>query len=221
MCTSCCVAAPTPSAGPSNTAFLRLSARMRARSSGPSNGCSMMAVRCAALTATASGGLATVTSPAPTRSAPRAPSRAAPVWASGPETTNAWPRPYLWPSSFGQGNCALHRPGAFAHVLAPMSASTSSGIPMSATLISPQSRRPGSNRWPGLRRKNVTVRTALTTGPAASPVVPSSPLGTSTASTGTRLRLIASTTSAATPGDGTCQPGAEQRIDDQLRPVDR
>ena len=49
----------------------------------------MIAVSCAALTATASLGEATVTSPAPARNAPMAPSLAAPVEKAGPETTTA------------------------------------------------------------------------------------------------------------------------------------
>ena len=56
------------------------------------------------------------------------------------------------------------------------------GMPMSATATSPHSARPGSSRCPGFRRKNVTVRVACTTGPAAAARVPSRPLGTSTAS---------------------------------------
>ena len=53
----------------------------------PANGLTMIAVSAAALIGTASGGLATLTSPAPTRSAPRAASRAAPVACAGPLTT--------------------------------------------------------------------------------------------------------------------------------------
>ena len=63
----------------------------------------MMAVRCVALTAVAAAEPTTVTSPAPMRSAPRAPRRAAPVLSAGPETTTAWPRVYLCPSRRGQG----------------------------------------------------------------------------------------------------------------------
>ena len=62
---------PTPSAGPMTTAFRRSSARISPRPSEPSIARIMIAVRCAAWTASASGGEATVTSPAPTRSAPR------------------------------------------------------------------------------------------------------------------------------------------------------
>ena len=57
------VASPTPSAGPSTTAFCGGPARIVAKPAGPSIGSSMIAVRCAALTASASGGEATVTSP--------------------------------------------------------------------------------------------------------------------------------------------------------------
>ncbi len=49
----------------------------------------MTARLAAALTASASRGLAMVTSPAPARSAPRAASRAAPVVDMPPETTTA------------------------------------------------------------------------------------------------------------------------------------
>ena len=52
----------------------------------------MTARLAAALTLSASRGLAMVTSPAPARSAPRAASRAAPVVEMPPETTTAWPR---------------------------------------------------------------------------------------------------------------------------------
>ena len=55
----------------------------------------MTARLAAALTASASRGLAIVTRPAPARNAPRAASRAAPVDDSPPDTTTAWPREYL------------------------------------------------------------------------------------------------------------------------------
>ena len=70
-------------------ALRRLSERSVLSPLGPSNGFTMIAVSCAALTPTASGGLATVTSPAPARSAPRAPNRAAPVAFIGPLTITA------------------------------------------------------------------------------------------------------------------------------------
>ena len=56
-------------------------------------------------------------------------------------------------------------------------------MPMSARRIAPQSDRPGSSRWPGLRRKKVTLAVASTATPRTLPVAPSTPEGTSTAST--------------------------------------
>ena len=96
--TSSQVAAPTPTPGPIASALSRASVRNRASSSGPSTGRIMTARFVAALTASASRGLAIVTSPAPARRAPRAASRAAPVDHEGPETTTAWPRSYLCPA---------------------------------------------------------------------------------------------------------------------------
>ena len=52
-----------------------------------------------------------VTSPAPARSAPRAASRAAPVEESPPDTTTAWPRPYLCPSVRGTGKLLAQSSG--------------------------------------------------------------------------------------------------------------
>ena len=72
------VAAPTPSPGPRATAFRRLSAKNWASSSAPSTGRTMTARLAAALTVSASRGLAMVTRPAPARSAARAAKRAAP-----------------------------------------------------------------------------------------------------------------------------------------------
>ena len=140
------------------------------------------------------------------RRAPRAPSRAAPVLSGGPETTTACPRVYLCPSTRISGNCPPHRDWRLAKVAGFTSASTASGMPISASCTSPHSARPGRSRWPGLRRKNVTVVVACTTGPAALPVVPSRPLGTSTATTGLADALMAATTSAATPSSGRESP---------------
>ena len=74
----------------------------------------MTARLAAALTASASRGLAMVTSPAPARSAPRAASRAAPVCDTSPDTTTAWPRWYLWPPGCGTGKRSAHSAGALA-----------------------------------------------------------------------------------------------------------
>ena len=77
--TSVLVRSPTPMPGPIKTAFLRSSASRLASARASSASRTMMAVSCDAFTASASRGHATVTRPAPTLSAPRAPSLAAPV----------------------------------------------------------------------------------------------------------------------------------------------
>jgi hypothetical protein len=60
-----------------------------------------------------------------------------------------------------------------------------SGIPISASNVSPHNSRPGSRRCAGFRRKNVTVMSARTAAPMTGPPSPSTPLGISTATTGT------------------------------------
>ena len=88
-------------------------------SAAPSTGRTMTARLAAALTASASRGLAIVTSPAPARSAPRAASRAAPVDDAPPDTTTAWPRAYLWPSTRGHGKLRAPERGRVREGLRP------------------------------------------------------------------------------------------------------
>ena len=84
------VRSPTPAPGPTTQA-LTLRPISSANSSVVSTGRTITAVSAPALTASASRGDATVTRPAPARSAPRAARRAAPVEAIPPETITAWP----------------------------------------------------------------------------------------------------------------------------------
>ena len=86
---------------------------------------------------------------------------------------------------------------------------------------SPHSARPGSSRWPGLSRKNVTVRVACTTGPPAVPVVPSRPLGTSTATTGLPDGIDGRHHVGRHALERARQAGAEQGIDDEVGAGDR
>ncbi len=99
----------------------------------------------AALTASASRGLAMVTRPAPARNAPRAASRAAPVEEIPPDTTTAWPREYLCPSTRGTGKLRRQSAGALSDARGLIRSSTSAGMPMSATWMLPQCSRPGSS----------------------------------------------------------------------------
>jgi len=79
-------------------------------------------------------------------------------------------------------------------------------MPIGATRISPQWLRPGNNRWPGFRRKKVTVSAAFGAMPKTAPLAPSTPLGTSTATTGRRAASTAAMTSRATPSMGRANP---------------
>src|SRR4029077_12285533 len=121
------VASPTPTPGPIARAFKRRSDKNFASSAAPSTGRTITARLAAALIASASRGLAMVTSPAPARNAPRAASRAAPVDQAGPDTTTAWRRSYLWPSYFGTGKKRRHSAGTFANVLGAILSSTDAG----------------------------------------------------------------------------------------------
>ncbi len=197
---------PTPAPGPIITAFLRSSAKSAASSAASSTMRTMMAVSAPALTSSASRGEATVTSPAPARSAPRAPSLAAPVLHTGPDTTTAWPRAYLWLSGLGHGKCASQRAGSLTKARGRITSSTLASMPISATLTSPQSPRPGSSKCPGLSRKKVTVARARIATPRTAPVVPSMPLGTSTATTGSPLAFTASINAASSPSIGRASP---------------
>ena len=66
--------------------------------------------------------------------------------------------------------CAATATGGWRRCGARCRPARASGMPMSARRTSPHSVRPGSSRWPGFRRKKVTVRVACTTGPATVPV---------------------------------------------------
>ncbi len=128
--------------------------------------------------------------PAPPRRAAIAASRAAPVIA-GPPSTVTWPRLYLCPCACGSGS--RHSPGSLRNARARTCASAAGGIPISASSTWPHRSRPGSSRWPGLRRQNVTVNSACGANPRTCPVAPSSPLGTSTATTRRAARNTSAT----------------------------
>ena len=98
--------------------------------------------------------------------------------------------PWLYLSSFGPGT------GQRAATSAASKPSMSVGgrsSPMSTSSTRPQSPSPCT----GLRPPNVTVNTACTCGPLATPVCTSMPLGMSTATTGMPAASTAANTSAA------------------------
>ncbi len=83
---------------------------------------------------------------------------------------------------------------------------TAAGIPISATIVSPHKPRPGNSKCPGFLRKKVTVRIAVGAMPRTAPVAPSTPLGTSTATTASRRATTPAITSRATPSIGRERP---------------
>ena len=108
-----------------------------------------------------------------------------------PPSTVTLPREYLWLSAVSTGR--RHSAGVFSQAFGRTVCSTVAGSPMSARTISPHRSRPGSSLCPGLSRKNVTVRMALGAVPRTWPVAPSSPLGTSTATTRDAARSTSAT----------------------------
>ena len=152
------------------------------------------------------------------RSAPRAPRRAAPVVSAGRRRPRRGRACICAPSRRGQRESARATARARWRRCAGRSRrAPRRGCRCRRRATSPHSARPGSSRWPGLRRKKVTVRVACTTGPSARPVVPSRPLGTSTASD----RLARGVDRPRrprppSPSSGRDEAGAEQRVDDQV-----
>src|SRR5665213_2686536 len=142
---------------------------------------------------------------APPRAAARAASRPSPVITS-PPAISAWPREYLWPIVSAQGNSPSHNAGLFAAVFGATASRTLAAMPICATLVSPQFSRPGSSKWPGLRRKKVTVSAAFGATPRIAPLAPSTPLGTSTATTGRSRAFSAPIISAAMPPTARVRP---------------
>jgi hypothetical protein len=98
---------------------------------------------------------------------------------------------YLWPPGAGPESAGPERRRVGADA-GRMLSSTVSGNADVGELDRSACSRPGSSRWPGLRRKNVTVSLALTAAPITAPLSPLMPLGRSTATTGTPVALIAS-----------------------------
>ena len=145
----------------------------------------MMAVSCAALTSSASRGEATVTSPAPMRSAPRA---------REPRGSGAMDRPRHDDGVPARIFVALRlRPGKlreperaarWRRSWARWRQEHASGMPISATLTSPQWSPSRQEKVARLQAEEGHGRGGAMAVPLTSPVVPSMPLGTSMATTG-------------------------------------
>ena len=113
------VRSPTPAPGPITQALKRLSVSHSANSTAVSIGANHHGRQRRGIDGERIARRGQVTRPAPARSAPRADIRAAPVAAISPETTMAWPRAYLWPSTCGTGNASCQDCGSVLERLRP------------------------------------------------------------------------------------------------------
>ncbi len=151
-------------------------------------------------------GTATVTSPAPPRTAPRAARIAAPALPGPPAHSRTCPKSPLWPSA-GRGMSSVASSIACSRKRSPAAASTSSGgMPRSATTTSPIESEAGGRTCATLTAAKVTVSSASRCGPGISWLPPFRPLGRSTARRGTGSRFRASTSSATGPSSGRLRP---------------
>ena len=120
--------------------------------------------------------------------------------------TSACPRVYLWLSGPGHGNSAATSPDDWPRRAARPHRAPRPGC----RSAQPRSRRtiPAPAAADGRACGGKTSRSAAARGamPRTSPLAPSTPLGTSTATTGIRLGSSAAMTSRATPSTGRASP---------------
>ena len=141
------------------------------------------------------------------------------VAAGPPEKTATAPRAYLCVSMACRGSDACQSAGPFSKAAGSISSSTNSPMPMSATMTSPQSDRPGWSRCPGFLRKKVTVSAASKLVPSTSPVSPLTPDGRSTATTGMPLPFTRAMISATGPSTGLPSPAPKIASTTRLNPL--
>src|SRR5215210_3489824 len=120
--------------------------------------------------------------PHPVLCAPWTTITGAPVVPREPATTSRAPAEYLWAGSAVRG-IFPHREAASVQTREGATLD-SGGIPMSTATTLPACSRPGEITPPTFAACAQTVRSANTAAPCTSPVDPSTPDGTSTASTG-------------------------------------
>ena len=116
---------------------------------------------------------ASVTSPAPVRSAARPARPDAPPWPGVPSTTITQPRAYLCASRPGPSNCGR----------AVKASGLSMAMPISTTASRPVTKAPSPNTCPGLAAPKLSVSSAGSTRPSALPVSASNPETMSMATT--------------------------------------
>src|SRR5215207_317974 len=156
------------------------------------------------------------TMPQPVLSAPRTTIWGAPVVPREPATTSRAPAEYLWAGSAVRGILPLSE-SASVHT-SEESTSASGGMPMSTAATSPARSRPGEITHPTFTACAQTVTSARTAAPCTSPVAPSTPEGTSTASTAAEEPLIPSM-SRASLSHLPREACPEQGVYNQVRPI--
>ena len=129
------------------------------------------------------------TMPQPVLSAPRTTITGAPVVWREPATTSRVPAEYLCAGSAVRGISPLSE-SASVHTSEDSTRPRGDADVMAAT--SPACSRPGDTTHPTFTACAHTVKSARTAAPSTSPVAPSTPEGTSTASTGAEESLIPS-----------------------------
>src|SRR6266849_5993659 len=125
--------------------------------------------------------------------------RAAPLMLSAPPTTHTRPRSPLCICGASRGS----RSAAHASVTSTGQAASGGGKPMSTTTTLPHHSR--ASRWPRRGPPNVTVICART-GPCASPLVRSSPVGPSTARIGAPYSINRCAKASTSPFAGPTAP---------------
>ena len=137
-------------------------------------------------------GTASVTSPAPTRSAASAASAAAPVMPSEPASTRIRPHVPLCASRARGGSSFAAASCVMSDCRIPSPARRAWGMPISSTSSSPAAFAPCPRKCPTFGRPRASVRSARTAMEAIRPVSASTPLGISMASVGLPAALISS-----------------------------
>ena len=122
--------------------------------------------------------------------------RGAPVSPRDPPATSTCPLENFVPAGVRRGSSSSTS-GAIRPIA--LSAGAPRGMPMSLTTTSPACALPGRIHRPGLAAWNVTVTAAYTASPDTAPVDASTPLGTSTLTTGAPAPLSCAIASATAP----------------------
>src|SRR6059058_2525217 len=187
--------AERPSPGPTAMTSTRPSTSASAVS--PLKPTQMSSGRPAAIAATFSGATATVTSPAPTRRHASPASRAAPGMPLPLPTISTRPKLPLLADRARRGSASWISASTMRVSRGARCADGAGASSRSSKNTAPANSGPSPTRSPVFMPTKVTVASARTASPSATPASLSSPEGTSSANTGLPLELIARITCAS------------------------